>query len=177
MSLNQLETGPQVWEKLAKHFARQRLYLLGVRDEEGLQEAQLDHSQIVADMPSLEQLERMFMTAYWQYPEHAELIEETEMNLNELLSEIPTREEEQMDELRTIRIALMSKLRAVRHDIKVCLSAGVPFNLRLDYDDPNEIIRPFLHLSKNSEEARKLIEDIRVILDDFVHLVREHSKW
>ena len=168
-------TGPQVWEKMQEFFEEEREYMKRVRDEDGLEEAQFEHTYQMANLGKRDMWEAMFLQAYLREPQSAQAIKEAQLSYLIFHNSIQSKEEEQIGELRSIRENIRQALEELRDYIKECKANSLMPNVKLDLSAEDELDE-YSELAENSSDARAIIEQIRVIIDEIHRLKRRHCK-
>lgn len=168
-------TGPQVWEKMREFFEEERDYLKSVRDEEGIEDAGIEHTYQLATLGKRDMWEEMFLQAYLREPQSAQAIKEAQLSYLIFHNPIQTREEEQIGELRSIRESIRQALDELRDYIRVCQANSLTPSIRLDLT-AGENLADFQELAESSRDARAVIEQIRVIIEEIHSLKRRYCK-
>lgn len=170
------ETGPHVWDSLQEYFDEERQFLRDVRDKDGIEAAQLEQSYLLSQLGTSQLWEDMFTQAHLREPESTQAIDEARLAYLVFKQPLHTLEEEQLAELRSIHDGVLSALKEFHEFIKECREQSIQPRVNLRLSTSNEELEQYRELTLNSPEARSLVEEIRVMLDDLHRLGRRYSK-
>ncbi len=166
------ETGPHVWVKMREYFRGRRSALRDVRDKDGLEAAQFDHSCEMADLGNSEDWELMFDQALLREPHSTRAIKDARLAYLMFHNRI----QDQMNELEMMHAELIDVLERFREYIEDCQKHMVQPQMILELEIDDEELEQYEELAIRSGEARTIIEEIRMMIDDLNQLGSKYSK-